>query len=95
MKKTAALFVTAIALATLAGCASSKKEAAADTAAAPKQANMGIVNTKCPMMLSHPAGTKVTVDYNGQKVGLCCAGCVGGWNKLTAEQKAEKLKAAM
>jgi hypothetical protein len=56
---------------------------------------MGIVNTKCPMMLSHAAGTKVVVDFKGQKVGMCCKGCLPAWNKLNDEQKAEKLKAAM
>jgi hypothetical protein len=63
----------------------------------PKQpvANMGIVNTKCPIVPSHGAKAKTVVDFNGQKVGLCCAGCLPDWNKMNDEQKAAALKAAM
>jgi len=100
MKKTTFAFAASAIALLLGGCQSADKTTPTTPAApkapeAPKTGSMGIVNNKCPMMLSHPAGTKVTVDLNGQKVGLCCAGCLPGWNKLTAEQKAEKLKAAM
>jgi hypothetical protein len=92
MKKTAILFAAALIATSLTGCKGSEKaDAKAD--AAPK-ASMGVVNSKCPMMTSHPAGTKVTADFKGQKVGFCCAGCLPAWNKLTDEQKAEKLNAA-
>lgn len=37
----------------------------------------------------------LTREYNGQKVGFCCGGCPGRWDKLTPEQKDAKLKAAM
>jgi outer membrane lipoprotein SlyB len=98
MKKiTAIALVAALTAVALTGCSSAKKDAAADTkapAAAPKQASMGVVNSKCPMMLSHPSTAKTTCDYNGQKVGFCCGDCVAGWNKLTDAQKAEKLAAA-
>jgi hypothetical protein len=37
----------------------------------------------------HPLSA--STDYKGQKVGFCCAGCVGQWNKLTDEQRDERL----
>lgn len=97
MKKTATMFVLALAAAALTGCKSADAGKAKEPAKkeTPAKASMGIVNSKCPMMPSHAAGSKVTVDFNGQKVGMCCGGCVPAWNKLTDEQKAAKLKAAM
>jgi hypothetical protein len=79
----------------LVGCKGSDKQDAPATDAPAAKASVGVVDTKCPMMLSHAAGTKVVVDFEGQKVGMCCKGCLPAWNKLTDEQKAEKLKAAM
>lgn len=88
MKKLATL---ALASLVLVGCAQNKQQAAAKPAA---NASMGIVNSKCPMMPEHAAGSSVTVDYNGQKVGLCCKGCISGWNKLTEAEKADRLAKA-
>lgn len=88
------------------GCNSSSKStqtaAKTETAASapnggvatPKQVSMGVVNSKCPMMLSHPAGEKVTTEFQGQKVGLCCAGCMPAWNKLSDAEKAAALAKA-
>lgn len=93
MKKTATMFALAFAAAALVGCKGADKT---DAPASPgAKASMGIVNTKCPMMLSHPAKESVVVDFKGQKVGMCCKRCLPAWNKLNDEQKAEKLKAAM
>ena len=55
------------------------------------------VNDRCPMMgtpmdlESVPAS--LTREYKGQKVAFCCAACPTGWDKLTDEQKDEKLSA--
>ena len=93
MKTTATMIALACVAAALMGCQRGDKQ---DAPAAPAaKASMGIVNTKCPMMLSHPAKDTVVVDFKGQKVGMCCKGCLPAWNKLNDEQKAEKLKAAM
>ena len=97
MKNRSSLVLVAVCFGLLAaGCDSSSKDKKADAAApaAPKQANMGIVNTKCPVMPSHPAGVKVVTEHKGQKVGLCCAGCMPAWNKLNDEQKDAALAAA-
>lgn len=95
MKKNATMTVLALATAALMGCKGADKKDASAAAAPAASASMGIVNTKCPMMLSHPAKNTVVVDFKGQKVGMCCKGCLPAWNKLNDEQKAEKLKAAM
>ena len=53
------------------------------------------VNTSCPMVPDHAVDdTAPTVMFNGQKVGFCCAKCVGGWNKLDDAGKQAKLSAA-
>lgn len=69
----AALVLVAAALA-LTGC-QNKKTAAADTKTA-KPAAMGVMNTKCPYS-GNAVKEGVTADYNGAKVGFCCAGCQG------------------
>lgn len=84
--KTVLMAAVAVAALAVGGCASNK--------AAKTEASMGIVNSKCPMMPDHPATTKTVVDYKGQKVGLCCAGCIKGWNGLSDADKAAKLQAA-
>jgi hypothetical protein len=84
MTKLALVATAALALA-LGACASNKSATTAD---------MGIVNSKCPIVPSHPATTKAVVEFNGQKVGLCCAGCVGKWNALSDADKQTRLDAA-
>ena len=57
-----------------------------------------MINARCPIM-----GTKLdaknvpqnlTRMYMGKKVGFCCGGCPGQWDKLSVEEKAKKLGAA-
>lgn len=96
MKNRTALVMIAACCAALAvGCQSESKDkkAAADTPA-PQQASMGAMNTKCPVMPAHAAGTKTVVDYNGQKVAFCCAGCVPKWNAMSDADKAAALAKA-
>ena len=56
------------------------------------------VNAVCPLMGSPIKPEKLTAsltrEYKGQKVGFCCAGCPGAWDKLTDVQKEEKLAEA-
>lgn len=84
MNKLAFVALAAFTLA-LGACASNKSATAAD---------MGIVNSKCPIVPSHPATNKTIVDFKGQHVGLCCAGCVGKWNALSDADKQARLDAA-
>ena len=54
-----------------------------------------IVNAQCPIMGTKLDPKKVTASltrtYNGKKIGFCCAGCTSAWDKLTDQQKKEKL----
>ncbi|MBS0196782.1 MAG: hypothetical protein JSR77_08495 [Planctomycetes bacterium] len=99
--KTRAMIVAACVAAFLAGCSSNKSadtktaSKTADKAAAPKQASMGVVNTKCPIMPSHPATAKSVKEFNGQKVGFCCEGCYKKWDAMSDAEKADALKKAM
>jgi len=61
--------------------------AAGDSAQKPGSA---MVNARCPIMGGKPTAA-LTRDYNGQKVGFCCAMCPGQWDKLTNAQKDAKL----
>ncbi len=54
-----------------------------------------IVNALCPIMGTKLDPSKVTANltriYEGKKIGFCCAGCPGAWDKLSDQQKREKL----
>lgn len=51
----------------------------------------GIINTVCPIMGGAVAeGAEYVVEYDGHKIGLCCAGCVGAFN-ADPEKYMEKL----
>jgi len=53
------------------------------------------VNSVCPIMGGKidPENVKpeLTRQFNGQTIAFCCAGCPAEWDKLTDEQKQEKL----
>jgi hypothetical protein len=63
-----------------------------------KPAEAGVVNTRCPVMGGKLDRANVpdalTVEFRGQKVGFCCAGCPAAWAKLPDAEKAAKLEAA-
>jgi hypothetical protein len=52
-------------------------------------------NTVCPIMGSKIDTSKLPAslirEFNGQKVGFCCAGCPAQWDKLTDAQKQARL----
>ena len=57
-----------------------------------------IVNARCPMMGTKLDPSKVTASltrtHKGKKVGFCCGGCPIAWDKLSDQQKQEKLDKA-
>lgn len=57
-----------------------------------------VVNANCPMMGSPVDPARVTPalyrEHEGQGVGFCCGGCPAAWDRLSDEQKAERLEAA-
>jgi len=95
-----ALVAVAAAPALAAGCCPTMgPKAGADGPTTAPADDAKVVNARCPIM-----GTKLDRDkvpasltrtFGGQKVGFCCGGCPGKWDKLSDEQKAAKLKAAM
>ncbi len=52
------------------------------------------VNTKCPIS-GRAANMAVTASYGAKTVAFCCGGCVGRWDKLSSDEKSEKLASAM
>lgn len=63
-----------------------------------EETKVSFANVRCPLMGSKidaanvPAG--LIRDFKGQKVAFCCADCLGGWDKLSDEEKAAKLATA-
>lgn len=58
-----------------------------------------VINARCPIM-----GTKIdpnnvpanlTREFKGQEVGFCCGSCPPAWDKLSDQQKQEKLEKAV
>ena len=64
---------------TFAGCDSTQK---ADSS----QPSMGVINSKCPLSGMNVAGGPVE-EYDGNKIGLCCRGCIAGWNGMSVTDK--------
>ncbi|MFN9992294.1 MAG: hypothetical protein ACK54H_03025 [Phycisphaerales bacterium] len=62
----------------------------------PKPGTIESVNTMCVVVPTHPVdpGTKCS-EFNGKKIGFCCAGCIGKWEAMNAEQKQAALDKAM
>lgn len=53
------------------------------------------VNQYCAMVLEDPVDPSVVIDWKGQKVGLCCKGCIPKWEKLTEAEKDAALAKAV
>ena len=55
------------------------------------------VNAKCPLMGGKINPAKVSTDlvreFDGKKVGFCCAKCLPKWDKLSDDDKKAKLAA--
>lgn len=85
-----ALVLVACTLAILGGC---KKEepAAVDV----NVDTTKVVNAKCPIMGNtiDPAAVpaNLVTEFEGQKIGFCCAGCPEAWDKLSDAEKIAKL----
>lgn len=58
-----------------------------------------VVNARCPIMGNKLDRDNVpenlTREWNGKKVGFCCAACPPKWDNLSDEEKQQKLDAAM
>ena len=100
MRQFALVFGLASAL-VLSACASKNSTASAGAmedesqCEAVKPGKIESVNTVCVIMPSHPVNpaTKCS-EFNGQKIGFCCAGCIGKWEAMTPDQKTAALTKA-
>lgn len=58
-------------------------------------ASVGVVNSQCPIMPANAVDKDVSGGlvrtFKGQKVGFCCGECPLKWDKLTDEQRTQKL----
>jgi hypothetical protein len=74
-------------------------EAQQPSGGAAEAADGGVVNAVCPIMGTQLDPDKVpgslTRQWRGKTVGFCCAGCPAAWDKLSDEEKQQKLAAAM
>ena len=68
----------------LVGCSSTTTTS---TPAAPAAAP-GMINSKCPYS-GGPANAAMTSDVSGGKIGFCCAGCKGKFDKSDAKAQAD------
>ena len=55
--------------------------------------SLGIANTVCPLMGGDVDET-VTTSWDGKTIGFCCDKCIPAWDKLSDEEKTEKLAKA-
>ena len=77
----------------LGACSSESKTEAKPAAKPAAKANMGMMNSKCPIS-GKATDPEVTADYKGGKVGFCCEGCAGKFAKMSDADKASKVSAA-
>ena len=52
-----------------------------------------LANTVCPIM-GDAVNEELTTIWNGKTIGFCCAECLPEWNKLSDDEKSEKLASA-
>ncbi|MCC6405576.1 MAG: hypothetical protein IT453_00320 [Planctomycetes bacterium] len=52
-------------------------------------------NQYCAIVLADPVDPTVVLEWKGQKVGLCCQGCIPKWEKLTEAEKDAALATAI
>lgn len=89
--KLCASFAVVIGALVLGGCANKDKMDGDMSETRPMETSM---NMTCPMMDDHDADPEVTVTYKGKKVAFCCEKCIGGWEKLSDEERDARLASA-
>lgn len=86
-------------LALLSGCAHHGAYSSAEDESRCKEVKPGTissVNSMCVIMNEDPVDPELKpVDFKGQKVGFCCAGCIPKWNKMSDTEKSAALAKAV
>jgi hypothetical protein len=93
MKSRTALFVSIGLL--VAACHSAGAQENESMCLKRKPGTIVTVNQYCAMVLEDPVDPSVVIDWKGQKVGLCCKGCIPKWEKLTEAEKDAALAKAV
>ena len=52
-----------------------------------------LANTVCPIM-GEDVNKELTTTWNGKTIGFCCAECLPEWDKLSDDEKTDKLASA-
>jgi len=78
------------------GCAGKNHQESDAECKAVKPGTITTANKVCVVMNDDPVNPSVDpVEWKGQKYGLCCNGCRGKWNAMTAAQKDEAVARAV
>ncbi|MBL9148982.1 MAG: hypothetical protein JNM94_09850 [Phycisphaerae bacterium] len=89
----------AVVLLSLTACSSAPKgQASAEDESMCKEVKPGVVtsvNHYCAVVNDDPVDPVIVTEFEGQKVGFCCKGCVPRWNAMTTDQKRAALAAAV
>jgi hypothetical protein len=99
MRRQTAILSCIVIAALSAGCNSSGSHAAGEESEAycrsVKPGEVTTVNHYCAVMNEDPVDPSLSHEWNGQKVGFCCKGCIPRWEKMSDEQKTAALAAAV
>ncbi|MCA9283945.1 MAG: hypothetical protein KDA22_01930 [Phycisphaerales bacterium] len=85
---------TILAVVLLAACNSAPKEDAS-YCTSPKPGVITTVNEYCVVVQEDPVNPEIVREWNGQRVGFCCNGCIPRWDKMTDAQKQAALDSAI
>ncbi len=86
------LLAASVALAVLSACSTTHNEANCPD---PKPGTIVSVNDYCAIMPEDPVDPTITREWNGQKIGFCCQGCLKDWDAMTDVQKSDAVKTAV
>lgn len=74
----------------------SEKSDDSQQASAEEESESGVINSNCPIMGSKidpdNVPEKLTREFEGEKIGFCCAGCPKQWDNLSDQEKRAKLE---
>ena len=74
----------------------SEKSDDSSQASAEEASESGVINSNCPIMGSKidpdNVPEKLTREFEGKKIGFCCAACPKQWDKLSDKEKRAKLE---
>ena len=85
------IVATVFSVALVLSACESMQDSSTQPSTAPDMGSMGMLNDRCPVT-GEPVDPDTTVSYMGNKIGMCCAGCKGPWEKMSDEKKMAVVK---